>query len=53
MTTISTIIKEDNIPFEAHRCTSCKEDVMDMHQLKDLAAKYRELRKAKEITFTK
>lgn len=46
-------IKEDNIDFEAYKCTSCGEELLDMHQLKGLATKYRELRKAKEITFAK
>ncbi len=46
-------IHEDNVDFEAYKCSSCGEELLDMHQLKGLATKYRELRKAKEITFAK
>ncbi|HLC58042.1 MAG TPA: hypothetical protein VJH95_05690 [Candidatus Nanoarchaeia archaeon] len=46
-------IAEDNIEFEALKCSSCGEEIMNMPQLKSLAGEYRKLRKAKEITFTK
>lgn len=46
-------IKEDGIAFEAFKCQSCGEEIMNMRQLKLLADKYRKLRKAKEITFAK
>ena len=53
MEKIEDTIKQDNIDFEAFRCVSCGEELMDMKQLKSLAQKYRRLRKAKEITFAK
>ena len=34
-------------------CKNCGEEIMTMQQLKVLANKYRKLRKAKEITFSK
>lgn len=45
--------KEDNIEFESLQCSSCNEEILTMKQLKNLAKKYRKLRKAKEITFAK
>ncbi len=47
------IIEEDGIAFEAFQCAACGEEIMTMKQLKALAGKYRKLRKAKEVTFTK
>lgn len=47
------VIKQDGIEFETFKCSSCGEELMNMKQLKVLANKYRELRKAKEITFAK
>ena len=47
------IIKQEGIEFEAFKCMSCGEEIMNMNQLKVLANKYRKLRKAKEITFAK
>ena len=46
-------ISKDNIEFETFRCDYCKEELMDGRQLKMLANKYHELRKAKEINFAK
>jgi len=46
------IIKQDKIEFEAFRCMSCGEELLDSKQLKNLAAKYRKLRAAKEIVFS-
>jgi len=46
-------IKQDNIDFEALKCSNCGEEIVTMHQLKELAGKFRELRKAKEVTFAK
>ena len=46
-------IKQDGVAFEAYKCQSCGEEIMDMKQLKLLADKYRKLRKAKEVTFAK
>ena len=53
MILIKDIIKEDSVEFEAYKCSACGEELMDMHQLKGIASKYRELRKAKDITFAK
>ena len=53
MEVIKDIMEQDSIAFEAYRCSHCGEEIMDMQQLKRLAAKYRKLRKAKEITFAK
>ena len=53
MKKVKDIIREDNIEFEAFKCSSCGEEIMDMKQLKGLAQSYRKLRKAKEITFAK
>ncbi len=53
MEKIKDEIKQDKVEFEAFRCNSCGEEIMDMKQLKVLANKYRKLRKAKEITFAK
>ena len=53
MQRVNDFIKEDNIDFEAFRCKSCGEEIMDMEQLKNLAKKYRKLRKVKEIIFSK
>ena len=46
-------IKQDNIEFETFRCNNCGEKLMDAKQLKILANKYRQLRKAKEVSFAK
>lgn len=46
-------IKQDKVSFAAYKCTSCGEELVNMEQLKELAHKYRELRKAKEITFAR
>ena len=53
MKKIKDSIKQDGVRFEAFRCESCGEEIMNMSQLKSLANKYRELRKAKEIVFSK
>lgn len=46
------VIKQDNIDFEMFKCAKCGEEIMDMKQLRNLAKKYRSLRKAKEIKFS-
>ncbi len=46
-------IKQDGIEFEIMRCSSCKEELLTMEQLKSVADQYRQLRKAKEVTFSK
>ena len=53
MKKIKDKIKQDGIEFEAFRCTSCGEELMNMTQMKSLAKEYRKLRLAKEITFSK
>lgn len=53
MEKVKDVIKQDGIGFEAFRCKSCGEEIMNMKQLKVLAQKYRKLRQAKEITFAK
>lgn len=53
MERIKDKIKQDGVEFEAFRCKSCGEEIMNMKQLKVLAQKYRKLRQAKEITFAK
>lgn len=47
------LMKQDGIEYEVFKCSKCGEEIMDMTQLKNLASKYRKLRKAKEITFAK
>lgn len=53
MERIKDKIKEDNMEFEAWKCTSCGEELVNMEQLKALATKYRKLRQAREVTFAK
>ncbi len=53
MQKIEDKIEQDHVPYEAYKCVSCGEEIMTMQQLKGLAAKYRKLRNAKEITFAK
>ncbi len=53
MEKIKDEIKQDNVIFEAFKCSSCGEELMNMKQLKELSNKYRELRKSKESTFAK
>ncbi len=45
--------KEDGVEYEVYRCQKCGEELLDSKQLGALASKYRELRKAKEIVFSK
>ena len=53
MKIINDLMEEDRVEFEAFKCVKCGEELMNMKQLKILAGKYRKLKKAKEITFTK
>jgi len=46
-------IEQDGVGFEAYKCSECGEEIMTMKQLKVLAGKYRKLRTAKEIKFSK
>ena len=43
----------DGVEYEALQCSRCRESIVTMGQLEDLAEKYRKLRKAKEVTFAK
>ena len=49
MEKIKERIEQDGIEFDAFRCKSCGVKIMDMKQLKGLADKYREFKKAKKI----
>ncbi len=53
MEKVKDIMEQDGMEFEAFKCNSCGEEIMDMKQLQALAHKYRNLRKAKEVTFAK
>ncbi len=53
MKIVNGVMELDNVPFEAFKCNKCGGEILDMEQLKVLANKYRELRKAREITFSK
>ncbi len=47
------VMKEDGVSYEYYFCSLCKEEILDMGQLQSIAKKYRKLRKAKEVTFSK
>ena len=53
MNPVKDIIEEDSVDFEAYKCEKCGEELVNGSQLKLLAEKYRALRRAKDITFTK
>lgn len=53
MEKVKDTIKQDAVEYEALKCKICGEELMNMHQLKSLACKYRKLRKAKDVTFSK
>lgn len=53
MKKVKDVMEQDGIEFEAFKCNSCGEELMNMKQLKTLAKKYRKLRHAKEVTFAK
>ena len=42
MKKVNDTIKEDDVAFEAFKCGSCGEEIMDMNQLKTLALETRE-----------
>ena len=46
-------IKQDDVEFDAFKCAQCGEEIMTMSKLKVLANKYRKLRQAKDVTFSK
>jgi hypothetical protein len=47
------VMEEDNVEYEYFKCLQCGEEYLDMDQLEKVAAKYRKLREAKDITFRK
>ena len=47
------VMEQDGIEFDAYKCSECGEEIMTMKQLKVLAGKYRKLRNAKDIVFSK
>lgn len=53
MQKIKDRISQDKVGFEAYKCSSCGEELMNMSQLKSLAAKYRKLRHARPVRFAK
>lgn len=53
MELVKDTMEQDEVDFDAYRCSKCGEEIMTMKQLKVLAGKYRVLRKAKEVTFAK
>jgi hypothetical protein len=53
MKKVQDVIEKDGITFEGYKCPKCGEEILDMNQLKALAEKYKNWRKAKEIEFSK
>lgn len=53
MKLIADVTPKEKVAFEAYKCENCGEELVNMQQLKSLAQKYRELRKAKEVNFAK
>lgn len=53
MELVKDTMEQDEVDFDAYRCSKCGEEIMTMKQLKVLAGKYRVLRTAKEVTFAK
>ena len=53
MKEVKDTIEQDKVGFTAYKCAKCGEELMNMNQLKEVAKKYRDLRKAREIIFTK
>ncbi|MEW6295271.1 MAG: hypothetical protein AB1467_03160 [Candidatus Diapherotrites archaeon] len=47
------LMEEDGIKFRTFKCPKCGEELMDMKQLNELAEKYRELKKAEKVKFSK
>ena len=52
MKLMKDVIKEDNVEFNAYKCTKCGEELMDMKQLRNLTKEYRKLKDAQKIKFT-
>lgn len=44
---------KEKVEYEAYKCISCGEEILTMDQMKNLADKYKELRKAKKTFFAK
>ncbi|MFH1649736.1 MAG: AbrB/MazE/SpoVT family DNA-binding domain-containing protein [Candidatus Woesearchaeota archaeon] len=44
---------EDGIEYEMLKCMKCGEELLDMEQMRDLAGKYRKLRRSREVRFNK
>ena len=53
MDNVESVIEQDGISFRAHKCNKCGEEILDMDQLKNLADKYKKLRDAKSVKFSK
>jgi len=47
------VMEQDRIEFDAYKFSECGEEIMTMKQLKVLAGKYRKLRNAKDVIFSK
>ena len=47
METFVDSMPEDNIAYEAYRCTSCGEELLDMKQLGDVAERFKEYKRMK------
>ena len=48
-----SFIKKDSVEFNAYKCVSCGEELMNSKQLRELSDKYRQLSRARDITFAK
>ena len=53
MNIVKDIMPKEKVDFEAYQCEKCGEQLINMQQLKVLAKKYRDLRKAKDTIFAK
>ncbi|MBI4141403.1 AbrB/MazE/SpoVT family DNA-binding domain-containing protein [Candidatus Woesearchaeota archaeon] len=53
MVVTKDVMPKEKVVFEAYKCEKCGEELMNMQQLKSLADKYMELRKAKDVSFAK
>lgn len=47
------IMPKERVEYEGLECVKCGERIVTTPQLQSLASKYRKLRKAKEVTFSK
>ncbi|MBI4140206.1 AbrB/MazE/SpoVT family DNA-binding domain-containing protein [Candidatus Woesearchaeota archaeon] len=53
MSVVKDVMPKEKVGFEAYKCENCGEELVNMAQLKSLAQKYRELRRAKDVRFAK